>query len=221
MKFELEQKHVEIVFNSLILENGSTTTLEIKNKLRDLHFYATQEIVRNFVNEILESSYNKYNVSDNTKFLTYEFFELPKLYVENEESEEWTETLTYLANFAKTIYDSFSNPTQLQTDTFNAIKDLTSVSLDNTDPIENLNDSKVSNTPNNFKLLTKQQILNSNNILDPNNIGDEDWIVFDKYNKTFGVYKYNISRDKVRQLFSYFTNTKFQDTRSKRFKNFK
>lgn len=60
-KKTVTKEAVKLELDRLILANGQATTLEVKQQLQALDYFATQEIVHNFVEEIFAETVGKYN----------------------------------------------------------------------------------------------------------------------------------------------------------------
>ena len=75
-KTKLTITAVNSAMDLLLLSNGKTTTLEIKNLLRDLNFYATQENVHNFVEEIYLNNNSIYERYIKNEYYIYRFIQI-------------------------------------------------------------------------------------------------------------------------------------------------
>ena len=79
-KIELTSYAVETVMNLLIHTNGKTSSLEVKNLLRDQNYFATQQDVSVKMRETVLSNPNDYLVTPNGTFIEYTFAEDGDLY---------------------------------------------------------------------------------------------------------------------------------------------
>lgn len=67
----LNKEIVKIVAENLMLENGTTTTLEVKTKLREKNYFALQSDVSVMLDHI--SQEEGWNYGDNGTYRTYHF----------------------------------------------------------------------------------------------------------------------------------------------------
>lgn len=67
--------YVQTVMDNLIITNGQTTTLDVKNSLRNMDFFAEQAQVKEFMDCIYDTDVNKYKRTQTGQFFTYSFIE--------------------------------------------------------------------------------------------------------------------------------------------------
>jgi hypothetical protein len=174
--------------------NKTVTTLEVKNKLREMGYYAEQNEVKLFMNDIYNDTllYVRAN-SDNYRYFIYSF----------------KDNLTYSQTVDIDDNDNIivDNMNDNDNDIFNSdMNDLIKLNHKEAKIDEVVEIMYTTNGVYHFR----------NNNTDKENF----WVVNDYGQNEFHIYDENLSRDNVRSLYAKSTNTPFIDVRSRKLKNF-
>jgi len=209
------------VMDLLIHTNGQTTTLEIKNQLRELDYQASQNDVHRIVESIFDSDTDDKYERDaiNSQYNVYKFTE------------------EFIAD-----NDEFAAPAIVQdatltgTPAFTQKKQSVAVVTSN----QTLNTPTTSNTP----FSTKQSVLNTPaiNVVQPviqtvsreplfifytenharkSGSDEQNWVVFHKDDtREIQIFDKALTSDLVRSRYASILKFKIQDVRARRFKNY-
>lgn len=191
---QLSELALQSVMDLLIHVNGKTTTLEIKNELRQLGFYAEQAQVKAMVDDIFD------NASP-----SYERSQAPGGYFEYTFGASRSALLGHAENVDDDDDDddTFATPNQ-------ALKNAHANFVAGV----NAHTGVVSRDPENIYYLESHAKAH---------IGQNDqWMVFNANRNTeFHVYNSALSRDNVRSKYASLMSCKIQDVRAKRLVHFK
>lgn len=178
-----------------ISKNEQTTTLDVKRRLRDEGYFATQAEVSSMMREILENDI-ELTAESNGQYLIYKFdfnsYNNPDHddYVEksfdDEDELDNEDTFNYNNSFYKAAKKVFT-------------LDLESVDKDELDRLG-------TEIANNIDDLVFEET-------------DPEWIVFDKNRKRYHKYHKDLTRDNVRSRFASIEGIPIQDVRARRCKN--
>ena len=218
------------VMDLLIHTNGQTTTLEIKNQLRDLGYLANQDKVHEMVEAIYdaddEDDYKYDRNVVNSKYNVYSFSQTfidanPEFSSDDKKTATVTGTPVFTNNNAgvNTVTNNQSHVVPLVKNAF--MTKNTAVTAP----------SVLSNGPaNGTPLKTKT---NTGNSRDPififytenharkSGTDSDNWIVYHKAgNNEIQIFDKSLTRDQVRSRYASILKTKIQDVRSCKFSNY-
>lgn len=187
---------VYTVLDLLIHTNGSTTTLDVKNTLRDLGYFAEQNKVKEIIDALFENNDNYIRDNSNTNYYVYSWTTAHELVIggyTTDYVEDTTDT-NDVTNSTQTSALSNSN------NQFNAIV--------NGSPIVTREPEHIYYVETHAKNHTDK-------------FGDT-WVVYHTDgNNEIHMYNETLTRDQVRSKYASLLNVKIQDVRSKRLTNFK
>lgn len=197
------------VMDLLIHTNGQTTTLEVKNQLRDLGYFANQDEVHSIMNSIYENdSDNKYTREVlNSKYNVYSFDE--EYLNDNPEYDVAADTNT--AQVAGNVSQQPSNKPAF------SIKNtqLTAPSILSDGPIVQ---QLIKQT---LDLREPLFIFYTENEADKSGTDSDNWVVSHKSgNNEIHVFDKTLTRDQVRSKYASTMRVKIQDVRARRYANY-
>ena len=105
-KKQLRKEDVKNVAFLLMDLNGNTTTLEIKDELRDMDYFAKQQDVSNLMIEIFNENDDKLDFDFNGRYRTYYFKVDSDDLIEEDDKEVDEEDETALDNSLGSVVDS-------------------------------------------------------------------------------------------------------------------
>lgn len=182
----------------LIHTNGSTTTLDVKNALRELGYFAEQTVVSEMMNELYDNSGNYTRDNSQTNYFVYSWTINHELIVGGyaEDYDETTDA-TPTTNASNTASSSLSNA---HTNFQSAVA---SGSVG----------TPVSREPEHIYYIESHARNHQGN--------DKAWVVSHANgNNEVHIYNENLTRDNVRSKYASMNNCKIQDVRARRLSNF-
>lgn len=196
---------VETCMNALIHTNGKTTTLEVKEMLRALGYFATQDDVSVKMREVtlMSECIGTYSVTDNGTFRTYRFDLDSDMMFNYGIADEYTKDSN---NEPNGDINRHSDEDE-DVDALNALLDaVKSNDSDDTTPDVQL----VQRDPERIYYFS-------------DDVDEEDakWVVFHKdMDSEFHIFDERLTRDNVRSSYASHLGVPIQDVRSRRAKNF-
>jgi hypothetical protein len=219
---------VQSAMDLLIHTNGKTSTLEIKNFLRDLGYLANQNKVHEIVDGLFSSDHEyKFDrvveQKNNIKYNVYSFSE--SFLDDNDEFvSDATGTFTTASSSIGTTAasDSSNVVSSVSTNTTTAapfttkLKDIASPSL-GTPPAKPVSRVAPSTTLSRDPLF----IFYTENHAKKSGSDEEAWVVYHTSgNNEIQIFDKDLTRDLVRSRYATILNVKIQDVRSRRFRNY-
>ncbi len=194
---QLSELALQSVMDLLIHVNGKTTTLEIKNELRQLGFYAEQAQVKAMVDDIFDNATPSYERS-----------QAPGGYFEYTFGAGRSALLGHATNVDDEDDDEDDDDITFATDSYKASHHANFAANVNT------HTGVVSRDPENIYYLESHA--------KAHNGQNDQWVVFNaNRNSEFHVYNSALTRDNVRSKYASLMSCKIQDVRAKRLVHFK
>lgn len=208
---------VEWCMDLLIHTNGQTTTLEVKNELRNIGYYAEQAEVSKLMRQLSEAKVGEpeiYNIENTGNFNTYSFTSHMTDVVANatdvctpamdEEDEDENE---YIANDDNIDFSKYVMTDDVMTST---------APVSPASPI-------ISNIMNTIKTSREPQyIFYTEKHARDSKLNINTWMVFDASGSSVEIHAYdeNLTRDQVRSRYASLMHLKIQNVRAKRLYNY-
>lgn len=205
---------VEWCMDLLIHTNGQTTTLEVKNELRNIGYYAEQAEVSKLMSQLTDPKASDpvlYNIENNGNFNTYSFTSYMTDVIANatdvctpamdEEDEDENE---YIANDDNIDFSKYVMTDDVMTSTAPASPIISNI----------MNTIKTSREPQ-YIFYTEKHARDSK-------LGINTWMVFDATGSSVEIHAYdeNLTRDQVRSRYASLMHLKIQNVRAKRLYNY-
>lgn len=210
---------VETCMNALIHTNGKTTTLEVKEMLRALGYFATQEDVSVKMREVTLTSecIGTYSVTDNGTFRTYRFDLDSDMMFNYGIADEYTEDSNNEPNgdLNDTLVDAL-NPVDLGVD----MSPIYGTGRINASILDEVKSNDSDDTTPDVQLVQRdpERIYYFSDDVDAE---DAKWVVFHKdMDSEFHIFDERLTRDNVRSSYASHLGVPIQDVRSRRAKNF-
>ena len=240
MKKHLTKESVKYALHLLVEANGMTTTLEVKNLLRELGYKAKQKEVSEFADSVFEQAdflhrdflYRELNP-------TQEFF----IYTHNLKFDELDLNFETTAEELRSAINELSDETiQSAIDIFNSsiqlevadnplltkiVTNNSTASIPGSDDLAgtHITSGVKINNPSKLQELNREPeyIVYTDNDLKSfqDSLSGDKWVVFHKNeNEEYHIYNSELTRDQVRSRYASILGTKIQDVRSRKLSNF-
>lgn len=201
---------VEWMMDLLIHTNGQTTTLEVKNALREIGYYAEQNAISTMMNELYEANNEDvklYNCDNSGEYKIYSY----------------TDIITSQVPTAVdvVIEDEDEDEDNLDVDTFTVGN--TTMDIVSSNSVLDKYRKSVGNTTNTSTSLSRDPefIFYTEKHAKNSGVDSKSWVVFHANgNKEIQIYNKDLTRDLVRSRYASIMKVKIQDVRAKRFANY-